>query len=426
MLSKEQSIVIVGAGVFGLSIADELANRGYINITILDRFSPPVPDGSSVDISRIIRFDYADSLYMKMAREAHALWISDFKQHYHGSGFLLVSDNPGHPYLEKAKQYLKEQGTTVDVFTGESDVKNAYPKFQGDTIGLTGYHNRQGGWAHSSDAIQTLASRCDKHGVSFVTGSRGTVTSLKTHGNRVRGVNVKSGPPILADRVILASGAWTSRLVDLELQAIHTAQPVGYIQLTASEADHLREMPVAMNLGTGFFVFPPSPGSNVLKCARHGFGYETTVPVKRLDGESKTISGPHIRRNGATASFMPADAEESLRQGLRRFFPPSVSERTFVMKRLCWYTDTPTGDFIVDNHPALQHLFVATGGSGHAFKFLPVLGKYLADVFEGIAESNVQKKWSIKPGPKDRLMLGDGSRGGPSRRHLAEWEQAKL
>ncbi|KAI5243383.1 hypothetical protein E4T43_04203 [Aureobasidium subglaciale] len=53
-MHKEGSIVVVGAGVFGLSTALELKRPGYGDITVLDRHLPPVPDGSSVDISRIV------------------------------------------------------------------------------------------------------------------------------------------------------------------------------------------------------------------------------------------------------------------------------------------------------------------------------------------------------------------------------------
>ncbi|KAJ1329720.1 sarcosine oxidase-like protein [Microdochium nivale] len=71
----DEPILIIGAGVFGLSLAHELArNRGYTNVTVLDRALPPVPDGSSVDISRIVRSEYADPVYTRMAKEALVEW----------------------------------------------------------------------------------------------------------------------------------------------------------------------------------------------------------------------------------------------------------------------------------------------------------------------------------------------------------------
>lgn len=41
-MDKQRQIVIVGAGVFGLSTALELSNRGFQSITVLDRHVPPV------------------------------------------------------------------------------------------------------------------------------------------------------------------------------------------------------------------------------------------------------------------------------------------------------------------------------------------------------------------------------------------------
>ena len=44
----------------------------------------------------------------------------------------------------------------------------------------------------------------------------------------------------------------------------------------------------------------------------------------------------------------------------------------------CMYTMSPDGHFIVDKHPAHQHVCFAAGLSGHGFKFAPVLGELLA------------------------------------------------
>ena len=51
-----RSVIIIGAGVFGLSSALCIARR-YPNtkVTVIDRHTPPVEDGTSVDTSRILR-----------------------------------------------------------------------------------------------------------------------------------------------------------------------------------------------------------------------------------------------------------------------------------------------------------------------------------------------------------------------------------
>ncbi|KAI4264731.1 MAG: hypothetical protein L6R42_000174 [Xanthoria sp. 1 TBL-2021] len=365
MPSKDASIIIVGAGVFGLTLARELCQRGYVRVTVLDRHPPPVPDGSSVDLSRIIRSDYADAQYMRMAVQALAGWESEYSRYYHESGILIISGQGGHSYMDKAKEQVQSQGGQIHILEDASRIQDTHREFASGTLqDCEGYLNPRSGWADSAEAIRHLASQCAAVGVCFRSGPRGSVESLLLDGTRVLGVNVREGPPLLAEHVVLATGAWTTRLIDLASSAVSTAQPVGFIQLTADEADRLRRMPIAIDLESGFFVFPPTPDSNILKCARHGYGYETRVSVTTPAGEPQQISAPGLHGDGTRAFFLPPDAELSLRGGLRRFFSPTISERPFVKKHLCWYTDTPQGDFIVGYHSQYRNLFLATGGSG--------------------------------------------------------------
>ena len=41
-MDKDSKIVIIGAGIFGLSTAYQLASEGYRNLVVLDRHMPPV------------------------------------------------------------------------------------------------------------------------------------------------------------------------------------------------------------------------------------------------------------------------------------------------------------------------------------------------------------------------------------------------
>lgn len=36
--------------------------------------------------------------------------------------------------------------------------------------------------------------------------------------------------------------------------------------------------------------------------------------------------------------------------------------------RMCWYSDTPDGNFVIDYAPQYPSLLIASGGAGHAFK----------------------------------------------------------
>jgi glycine/D-amino acid oxidase-like deaminating enzyme len=46
----------------------------------------------------------------------------------------------------------------------------------------------------------------------------------------------------------------------------------------------------------------------------------------------------------------------------------------------CLYTNTRTEDFWIDHHPADGRVVIATGFSGHGFKFAPVVGLAVADL----------------------------------------------
>ncbi|KAM5351072.1 hypothetical protein ACJ41O_003795 [Fusarium nematophilum] len=425
-LPKDAPILIVGAGVFGLSTALELRHRGYQHVTVIDRYLPPVVDGSSVDISRVIRVEYADPLYAKMAREAHEGWVRDYPDHYHESGFVMVADASGNSYIDKSKDTNKTMDDTLEEYENAGDIRKRFPAIQANLNGLKAYYNRRGGWADAESSIRQLANQCSHEGVSFITGERGRVLSLRYRGSRVIGVNVAQGDPISASQVILATGAWSNRLLPITHATSASGQPVGFISLSPDEAARLEEMPVIINLSTGVFIFPPTPGTHILKIARHGYGYATHVPVEDDKGNSRFVSSPKRDGNNAAASYLPEDAEQALREGLQQLVP-EVADREWVRQRLCWYSDTPEGDFIVDHHPAAEGLFLATGGAGHAFKFLPVLGRYIADCFENKAPESLRRKWRLRAADgKQVLKQGDGSRGGPPLRTLTRAEQAKL
>jgi sarcosine oxidase / L-pipecolate oxidase len=63
-MKREHPIIIVGAETFGLSTALSLS-KSYQNITIFDRFNPPVRDAASTDINKVIRADYGTDLIIK-------------------------------------------------------------------------------------------------------------------------------------------------------------------------------------------------------------------------------------------------------------------------------------------------------------------------------------------------------------------------
>jgi glycine/D-amino acid oxidase-like deaminating enzyme len=67
---------------------------------------------------------------------------------------------------------------------------------------------------------------------------------------------------------------------------------------------------------------------------------------------------------------------------------PSLAGAPIAASRLCVYGDSRDGHFWITRHPERPNLTIACGGSGHAFKFAPVLGGLIADAMLGAPVSS--------------------------------------
>lgn len=68
MSGKDASIIIVGAGAWGLSTALHLTNAGYTNITVYERAEQiPSQYSAAWDLNKIVRPEYEDGFYTELA-----------------------------------------------------------------------------------------------------------------------------------------------------------------------------------------------------------------------------------------------------------------------------------------------------------------------------------------------------------------------
>ncbi|CAK7204387.1 hypothetical protein SEUCBS139899_007143 [Sporothrix eucalyptigena] len=439
------SVLVLGSGVFGLSTAEALSRRpafANTSITVVDRGSGgdqeddsqhfPARDAASIDSSRIIRADYADPAYAALADEAQAFWRGTTKpadragdddyigggRRYSESGLVVVADKgPKTPGKKTGMDYVRESWTNVQALAARDPYLatklQELPDAEairavvgtGGTTGDWGYLNGASGWADAAASMAWVLRRVQASGrVTFV---RGKVVALETDTSdspspRVTGVRLDDGRTLTADLTIAATGAWTESLLGgglpdttnpLAGSLAATGQVLGYVPL-ASDDEHAKVagMPVVLNLTTGLFVIPPAKDSRELKVARHAYGYVN--PVLASESAAGAPSSPLTHLDDPQL-VIPAEGAADLRRGLRQMVPlPGLVDRPFAKTRICWYTDTPTGDFLVDYHPGLQGLFVATGGSGHAFKFLPVIGEKVVDCVVGQRPEAFAEKWA--------------------------------
>lgn len=459
MDTSPKHILILGSGVFGLSTAFALSKRPLFNsakITVLDRSTFPTPDGSSIDTSRIIRPDYKDPAYASLAASAQDEWRKQGDDdlggqgRYHENGLMLVANCGvnGEEYvtgsLDNAKRLAKPgDEKSVEYLKDRAAIEKLART--GGGSGDWGYINKRSGWADAEASMRWLHKQVvATNRINFVTGTAESLLFAENDKQKVTGVSLTDGSTVTADLVILATGAWTGKLIDLSGRAQATGQVLCYLEITDEEQEKLNDIPTLLNMSEGMFIIPPR--NNLLKVARHGYGYTNPVVTSKsatphaatngingtngidgtngvndsngtkglTNGHSKVqVSLPRTKLDDPNL-WVPQEGEDACRKALAEMIP-SLADRPFSKSKICWYTDTPTADFIITYHPDYSNsLFLATGGSGHGFKFLPVIGERIADCVEGRCPEEFKEKWKWPETTVNNVVTEDGSRGGRS------------
>ncbi|ORZ24687.1 FAD dependent oxidoreductase [Absidia repens] len=412
-------VIIVGGGCFGLSTAYALSLSEEYEVWVFDRQQIPAPDAASTDINKIVRFDYGnDDIYMRLTMEALPYWQQFNKERaeqgeeplFHQTGVLMMSSNGSYSEFEKRSlKKIREAGyghVIEELLTPESII-DRFPQFKdGVNNGFNiGYLNKAGGWCNSAEAVKHMYKKCVEQGVHFVAGGdQGTIASLycPTSAGNVEGIVTGDGKVHVADKVVLALGAWTAGVVDMKDLVVATGQAVVHFQTKGALREQFdKNCPVwcADLSRTGFYGFPVNADGK-MKIGTHNSGYlwpredSVSIPRTQVAFSSDTI---------------PLSALKQLRTFLNKFIPPTVS-MDISYCRLCWYCDSIDGDFLVSNHPEYSNLIVATGDSGHGMKFLPNIGFQIRNVIEGIS-TDYTKKWAWRNLDASETKL-DGLRQG--------------
>jgi sarcosine oxidase len=355
MSSTHVDTVVVGGGAMGSAAAWHLARRGVETI-LLERFTPGHTNGASHGSSRIFRTSYADRTYVALAREAEQQW-ADLERE---SGVPLLTVTGGvdqgfTPYLIQIADTLADLGVEHRWLS----LDEATERWPGITFSGRSLYYPNSGRLHADHAVTALQQVAATHGADVRHESQ--VISIEVTDDD--SVTVRTADhDYIARRAVVAAGAWAQKLLG-------GIAPLPPIRVTQEQPAHFAPRDPATNWPSfGILHDPEAPdspefggvyglssGAEGVKVGFHGVG-----PVVDPDHRDFTAEARQLA---------------ALQDYVREWVPGVDADALTPIS--CTYATTPDSNFVIDR---VGPVAVAAGFSGHGFKFVPAIGRLLADL----------------------------------------------
>jgi len=286
---------------------------------------------------------------------------------YHGTGVLCLKQSKIEEgsFEWNTQKLLRSRGHKIETITPEL-LKKRYPMWN-SKLYVDGHFNPRGGYAESGRVVQLMAKKAAEYGV--VVKDEEARQILIENGKAI-GVLTMPGNKLLADITVVSAGAWTPTLIPhLREMMVPNGQIIFHFMPEKPKDFAPEVFPTyfADINKTGFYGFPAHPSDGRVKLGHHSTG------VNMTDITPAGISN--------SLQLKKEQAERTYRKFILQTFP-KLGDSPTIFSRLCLYCDTFDGDFVIDYDPYVKNLVIAAGGSGHGFKFGPVLGDLIADVVE--------------------------------------------
>ena len=359
-----------------------LRRRGH-EVTLIDRYGPGNRLGSSGDVSRITRSSHGpDRHYPVWQRRALTQW-QDLERTageplFVRSGVVWLA-NDAQTFEGDSLQSLTELGIPVEKWTND-DLARRVPVIDPDGVPWALFEPEGGALLARPAVLATIAAFEAEGG----TVRAGRVRSPGENGGHraLERIHLEDGQTIEADAFVFACGPWLpdlfpSILADL---IVPHRQDVMYFARPRGDDRYLPgSMPVWIDFEGSFYGFPSLDGLSIKACP------DWLGPVERCDESAREC----------------ADATVEASRMLLRKRLPGVADQPVVRTWTCFYEVTPDANFVIDRHPDLDNVWIAGGGTGHAFKHGPVIGEYLS----ALVATDAAAAASLAP-PDDRFRIG--------------------
>jgi len=359
-------VVIIGAGIVGLSTARAAVKRGH-QVVLLEKGPMPNPQGASFDLHRMIRPHYgAMEGYARMVAPAFdawdRVWADLGTEHFENTGAVAVSLAPD-DYADKTLQTFRKIGLDHQVHDRAAmETLAPHLDLPEGAWGVTA----RGGPLFASAIVTELTDWVRSHGVDMRDNTE--VTSV----DRAAGIAVLAdGSTVQGDLLVICAGAWVSKLLpELEGNPVYR-QGLCYVEPPAQYKETWRNAPAIVTIGD------------------HG-GY--TLPDRRGAG-LKFGSGAHRRLQRPEIAGFGFDLEAEGKSVLGAFRPFLKQPDDYVPQRIQvgYYVLDPSRRFKLDTH---GKSVLVTNCDGQMFKFGPLMGEKIIGAFHGEQSAADLTNWA--------------------------------
>ena len=343
----------MGSGVIGSAAARALAARG-VQAVLLEQFELGHARGSSHGATRIFRLSYPDPAYVRMAVIGREAWTR--LQDEAGQELLVTAGGLDvGPAAGSCAAALGECGVAHS-WLSRGEVSERFPGIAARP-GEQMLYQADAGVLLADRAVAALQRLARRDGADI--RARSPVLGVEPRGDRVL-LRTPAGE-ISARVVVIAAGGWCAGLlagaVTRVPQLTVTLQRIRYFRPRAGGG-----WPTLIEWSGSaaqWYAVPAAGGAPGVKVAAHAPGRAVdpgSGPFGEIDPEAEQAAARYVRER------------------LPGLVPDGLGAET------CLYTMTADEHFVLDREGPVV---VGGGGSGHAFKFGPLLGEMLADLALG-------------------------------------------
>jgi monomeric sarcosine oxidase len=350
-------VIVVGAGVHGLSAAYHLARRG-LRVLQFEQFGPVHAHGSSHGRTRMIRRAYPNPIWDGLLDTAYTAW-ADLQQ---DAGRRLL-DPVGGLYARP----LDEPRGLSGPGCAEVDATRAAEIFPGLHLGpkFRAVFDPAAGVLDAQAAMAALRALGARHGVRLHPHAPVLSYSPTADGVAVR----TAAGDFSADRLVVCAGPWTGALIK-DFDPVLEVTRIVNVHLGATDARRLA---------------PPRLG--VFSVAVPGAGLLYGIPAYGGAGLKIGLEPGRADDLGGDPGPPTAGEIDRLRELARQFLPDA--DGPVAESLSCRYTMAPGSRFAVGAVPGSERVLLAAACSGHGFKFGPAVGAALADLATGVSRPDL-------------------------------------